>query len=142
MENERDNNDGECLPPNEGLGTKNHDCSVPAIPSNTVQTMSMEIGKVGISDNGLKDITIGERLNEHSNSSVVFGEGNAAGSEVRTDGQTKLAQELNGNKLLTSQVSMTSIYSSNCLRTSQNNVTDPLTQYGDTKHDHTKHTDV
>jgi hypothetical protein len=57
MENERDNDDGERLPPNGDMGTKNHDCRVPAIPSNTVQTMSMEIGKVGISDNGLKDIT-------------------------------------------------------------------------------------
>ena len=60
MENERDNNDGERLPPNEDMGTKNHDCLVPAIHSNNVQTMSMEIGKVGISDNGLKDITIGD----------------------------------------------------------------------------------
>ena len=58
MENERDDDDGERLPPIEDLGTKNHDCSVPAIPSNTVQTMSMEIGKVGISDNGLKDVTL------------------------------------------------------------------------------------
>ena len=62
MENERDNDDGERLPPIEDLGTKNHDCSVPAIPSNDVQTMSMEIGKVGISDNDLKVVTKSRRF--------------------------------------------------------------------------------
>ena len=57
MDIKRGNNDDVRLPSNEDMGTKNHDCSVPAIHSNNVQAMSMEIGKVGISDNGLKDIT-------------------------------------------------------------------------------------
>jgi hypothetical protein len=57
MENERDSDDGERLPPIEDMGTKNHDCLVPAIHSNTDRTMSMESGKVGISDNGLNVVT-------------------------------------------------------------------------------------
>ena len=57
MENERDKNDGERLPPNEDLGTKNHDCIVPAVPSNDIVTMPMENGEVDIPGNGPKVVT-------------------------------------------------------------------------------------